>query len=109
VVAKSLVVCAVILASSVAAADPRCLTKQTPAQRDETPQAAPPDTKRFLALYVSVGRELRDLHTRDPDAATDLMTRYRIVNVMEAARSGSKRRIAAQRLHDLHRLIQLHR
>ncbi|MEO8701912.1 MAG: hypothetical protein ABI867_17845 [Kofleriaceae bacterium] len=104
----------VLLGSGAAVASPKAPAAMTCAAQaqpraGETPQAPPPDTNLFVQLYVAVGKELSQLHRRDPDAASELMTRYRYINVLDAVRIGSKRQDAARRLHELHRLIELHR
>ena len=83
------------------------VAKQAPRSADELPLPAVPTIDDVFALYKAVGTDLRELATRDHDASDDLLPRFRLINVLDAA-DKTKRRKIARALVELRQLIAKH-
>ena len=84
------------------------VAKQAPKSTDELPLPAVPTVDDVVALYKAVGTDLRKLAARDHDASIDLLPRFRMINVLHAARDSKRRRVIARELVVLRQLIAKH-
>lgn len=96
-----------LLVARGAAAHP-CPTTPTPAPKKTVRRPAPAATapsvtsSQVLDLYMKVGRALAAANKADADAATELMQRYRLINISAVLANQTKRAAALVELDKLH-------
>jgi hypothetical protein len=102
VLALSLAMAVVDAAPLLADRRPRIthVAKAAAEPADETPLPTVATVQEVVALYRAVGRALRDLAARDPEASARLLPRYRHLRILDAV-DPRKRRVIELRLVEL--------